>query len=146
MTDHSESNSHELSTPPQVQPGRVKRRWRVLHGRGVGTTVALVIPALGLGLGVAACGSSASAPTTTTTSNAATTTLPAAAGGAGDFAGHAASGGGSNARSTNAAGGSVGTVSAVSSAGFTLSAPKGGTVTVTETASTLYKQGTRTAS
>jgi Domain of unknown function (DUF5666) len=156
MTDHSESNAHESSTSPQREPGQVRRRWRVLHRRGVGTAVGLVIPALGLGLGVAACGSSSSTPATTTTSSAVSTTAAAAdgagpsgghaaAGGAGGFAGHAAAGGGSNSRSTNAAGGSVGTVSSVTSSGFTLSPPNGGTVTVKETSSTAYEQGTQKA-
>jgi hypothetical protein len=144
MTDHSESNSHESSASPHQAPGQVRRRWRVLHRRGVGTTVGLVIPALGLGLGVAACGSSSSTQAATTTSTAVATTA-AAAGGAGGFAGHAASGGGSNARSTNAAGGSVGTVGSVTSSGFTLSPPNGGTVTVKETSSTAYEQGTQKA-
>jgi hypothetical protein len=142
MHDHSESNAHESSASPQQEPGQVRRRWRVLHRHGVGTAVGLVIPALGLGLGVAACGSSSSSQAATTTSAAATT---AKAGGAGGFAGHAASGGGSNARSTNAAGGSVGTVGSVTSSGFTLSPPNGGTVTVKETSSTAYEQGTQKA-
>jgi hypothetical protein len=142
MEDHTESKAHESSASPRHEPGQIRRRWRVLHRRGVGTTVGLVIPALGLGLGVAACGSSSSTPAATTTSAAATT---AKAGGAGGFAGHAASAGSSNARSTNAAGGSVGTVSSVSSSGFTLSPPGGGTVTVKETSSTAYEQGTQKA-
>jgi Domain of unknown function (DUF5666) len=144
MSDHSESNAHESSAPPQLQPRQIRRRWQVLHRRGVGTAVGLVIPALGLGLGVAACGSSSSAATT---ASAAATTAKAsgAADGAGGFAGHAASGGGSNARSANAAGGSVGTVSSVTSSGFTLSPPNGGTVTVKETSSTAYEQGTQQA-
>jgi len=145
MTDHSESNAHGSGASPQQAPGQVRRRWRVLHRRGVGTTVGLVIPALGLGLGVAACGSSSSTQAATTTPAAATTAKASGAGGAGGFAGHAASGGGSNARSTNASGGSVGTVSSVTSSGFTLSPPNGGTVTVEETSSTAYEQGTQKA-
>jgi hypothetical protein len=97
-------------------------------------------------LGVAACGGSSSTQTATTTPAAAATTAVAKASGSSGFAGHAGLGGGSNARSTNAAGGSLGTVSAVSSSGFTLSPPKGGTVTVKETASTVYAQGAQRAS
>ncbi len=141
MKDHSESNRNESSASPEQEPGHVRRRWRVMRKRGLGVGVALIIPAVGLG--VAACGSSTSTQAATTTSSAVATT--AAAGGAGGFAGHAASGGDSNARSTNAAGGSVGTVSTVSSSGFTLSPPGGGTVTVKETSSTVYEQGTKKA-
>ncbi len=151
MKDHSESNCRESSASSQQHRGQVRRRWQVLHRRGVGTTVGLVIPALGLGLGVAACGGSSTTQAATTTT--ATTVKASGAGGAGGFAGHAAAagggfahqaaaGGGSNARSTNAAGGSVGTVSSVTSSGFTLSPPHGGTVTVKETSSTVYEQGT----
>jgi len=145
MKDDSESNAHESCASAQQQPGPVRRRWRVLHRRGVGTTVGFVIPALGLGLGVAACGSSSSTQAATTTSAAATTAKASGVGGSGGFVGHAASGGGSNARSTNAAGGSVGTVSSLTSSGFTLSPPNGGTVTVKETSSIAYEQGTQKA-
>jgi hypothetical protein len=149
MQDHIESSAHESSTAPQQEPGGVRRRWRVLHRRGVGTAVGLVIPALGLGLGVAACGGSSSSQAATTTSAAATTAKAGGAGGfaggSGGFAGHAASGGGSNARSTNAAGGSIGTVGSVTSSGFTLSPPNGGSVTIKETSSTAYEQGTQKA-
>jgi hypothetical protein len=107
-----------------------------------------LIPAVALG--VAACGGSSSPQAATTAPAVAATTAAtktaAKASGSGGFAGHGGFGGGSNARSTNAAGGSVGTVSAVSTSGFTLSPPKGGTVTVKQTASTVYEQGTRKAS
>jgi hypothetical protein len=155
MNEHSKSNVDESSASPQREPGLVRRRWQVVHRRAVGTTIGLVIPALGLGLGVAACGGSSSTQGTTTRAAATTAkaTGPAGAGGfaghaaAGGvgFAGHATSGGGSNARSTNAAGGSVGTVSSATSSGFTLSPPNGGTVTVKETSATVYEQGTQRA-
>jgi hypothetical protein len=106
---------------------------RILAG-----AVALLVPALGVGL--AACGGTASSTAATTPS------APAAqASGAGGFAGHAGSGGGSNARSTNAAGGSVGTVTGVSGSSFTVSTPAGEKVTVKETSSTVYDKGTSTS-
>jgi hypothetical protein len=55
-------------------------------------------------------------------------------------------GGGSNARSGPAAGGSIGTVSSVSTSGFGLLTSAGEKVTVKETSSTTYKQGTKSAS
>jgi hypothetical protein len=140
MKSQSELDHHDLSGSPEREPGSAGRRWHVLRRRGLGVGVALIIPAVGLG--VAACGSSSSTQAASTTAPAATT---ANAAGAGGFAAHAASSGGSNARSTNAAGGSVGTVSNVSSSGFTLSPPGGGSVTIKETSSTVYEQGTQKA-
>jgi hypothetical protein len=61
-------------------------------------------------------------------------------------AGGLGSGRGSNARSGPAAGGSTGTVSSVSSSGFTLSTTTGQKVTVKEASSTAYEKGTSPAS
>jgi hypothetical protein len=77
-------------------------------------------------------------------------TVPAitAAAGAhsGGFSGASGSGaGGSNARSGPASGGSIGTVSSASTSGFTLSTPTGEKVTIKETSSTKYENGTTTA-
>jgi membrane-bound inhibitor of C-type lysozyme len=55
-------------------------------------------------------------------------------------------GGRSNARSGPAAGGSIGKVSSVSTSGFGLLTSAGETVTVKETSSTKYEQGTNSAS
>ncbi|MCW2964535.1 MAG: hypothetical protein JWO17_1787 [Actinomycetia bacterium] len=57
-----------------------------------------------------------------------------------------AGGGGSNARSGPAAGGTVGTVASVSASSFTVSTAGGQTVTVNETSSTNYKNGTGSTS
>jgi Domain of unknown function (DUF5666) len=65
---------------------------------------------------------------------------------AGIPAGGFGSGRGSNARSGPAAGGSTGTVSSVSSSGFTLSTAAGQTVTVKEVSTTAYEEGTSPAS
>jgi hypothetical protein len=67
---------------------------------------------------------------------AASTTPPASSSG----------GGGSNARSGPAAGGSSGTVSSLSTSGFTITTPAGQKVTVKETSSTTYRNGTSPAS
>jgi hypothetical protein len=83
-------------------------------------------------------------------STAAASVPVATAGGGGppaNFSGTSGTGGqGSNARSGPAAGGSIGTVSSVSTSGFTLSTPTGGKVTIKETSTTTYEQGTTTAS
>jgi hypothetical protein len=109
-----------------------------LSKRSLGLMVGLSVP--GLGLGLAACGgTSGSAAAATPASSA------APASGSSSFAGHAGPGGGSNARSKNATGGSVGKVTGVSSASFTLSTPAGEKVTVKENSSTVYKTGTSTS-
>jgi hypothetical protein len=55
------------------------------------------------------------------------------------------SGSGSNARSGPAAGGSAGTITSVSSSGFTLTTATGQKVTVKEASATSYEKGTSTA-
>jgi hypothetical protein len=138
MKSHSYTSRHEPGARSRHQHGDVRLRRRRLRKRILGIAVALFVPALGLGL--AACGGTARSAAATT-SSAPTTHATSSAG----FAGHAGSGGGSNARSTNAAGGSVGTVTGVSASGFTLSTPAGEKVTVKESSSTAYDNGTRTS-
>jgi hypothetical protein len=55
------------------------------------------------------------------------------------------SGSGSNARSGPAAGGSAGTITSLSSSGFTLTTATGQKVTIKETSATSYEKGTSTA-
>lgn len=63
------------------------------------------------------------------------------------FAGGFGSGGqGANARSGPAAGGTIGTVSSLSSSGFTVSTSTGEKVTIKEASSTTYENGTSAAS
>ena len=78
---------------------------------------------------LAACGSSSSG-TATASSSSSTTTQPS----------------GSNARSGPAAGGASGTVSNVSTSGFTLTTATGQKVTVDEASSTVYQNGTTSTS
>jgi hypothetical protein len=75
-------------------------------------------------------------------------TATAAASPAAPFApgGGAPGGGESNARSGPAAGGSSGTVESVSTSGFAISTPAGQKVTVNETSSTTYRNGTSSTS
>jgi hypothetical protein len=79
---------------------------------------------------------SSSSPAAASTSSSSSST----AGGPG------AGGGGSNARSGPAAGGSSGTVSSLSTSGFTLTTSAGQKVTVKEASSTTYEKGTSPAS
>jgi len=80
----------------------------------------------------------------TATSSSASVT-PAASRSSSSPAGGVGSGGGSNARSGPAAGGTAGTVSSVSSSGFTLTTATGEKVTIKEASSTTYEKGTSAA-
>jgi hypothetical protein len=124
------NGSHATS---QHQPRRARLRQRPSSKRILAVGVALCVPALGVGL--TACGGTSSS--TATTSASATATRASAS------PGSSGSGGGSNARSTNAAGGSVGKVTGVSTSSFTVSTPTGEKVTVKKTSSTLYDNGTK---
>ena len=78
---------------------------------------------------------------TATSSSASVTPAASSSSPAGGFG----SGGGSNARSGPAAGGTAGTVSSVSSSGFTLTTATGQKVTIKEASSTTYEKGTSAA-
>ena len=90
------------------------------------TAIAIAGGAYGI---VSATASSGSGTTTTAASSSTTSGRPFG-------------GGGSNARSGPAAGGTVGTVAAVSKSSFTLTTPAGQTVTVNKASSTTYRRGT----
>jgi hypothetical protein len=89
----------------------------------IAATSGLLVPVIGL----SACGGSSSSTAATSSST-------------------AAASGGSNARSGPAAGGSIGTVSSVSTTGFGLLTSAGEKATVKETSSTTYEKGTNSAS
>jgi membrane-bound inhibitor of C-type lysozyme len=95
---------------------------------------------------VAIAGSSYGIVTATSGSSAATSGSSAATASSGLARGPGAGGSGSNARSGPAAGGSAGTARSVSASGFTLTTAAGQKVTVKETSSTTYEQGTSPAS
>jgi hypothetical protein len=103
--------------------------------------VIAVAAAAGVIASVAACssttGTASSAPTTATATPAASNSS-SPAGGSG-------SGSGSNAKSGPAAGGSIGTITSVSSSEFTLTTSTGEKVTIKEVSSTTYEKGTSTA-
>src|ERR1700760_4800104 len=133
-SDTSRDDQSRAISPQQG--GRPERGQRSLSKRILGAGVALCIPAVGVGL--AACGGTSSSAAATTPS--ATTTKASVS------AGSKGSGAGSNARSTNAAGGSVGKVTEVSGSSFTVSTPAGEKVAMKETSSTVYDKGTSTSS
>ena len=81
--------------------------------------------------------------TSTSGPSAATSGSSAASSG---FAGHFGSGGGSNARSGPEPGGTSGTVSSTSPSGFTVTTAGGVKVTIKQTSSTSYENGTNPAS
>jgi hypothetical protein len=142
MKGHSKTSRSEPDGTSERQPGRVGPWRRLVRKRSLAVVIGLMVPVLGVGL--AACGGSSNSSAATTTSAASTAVAPA--GGSHSFTGDPRSGGGSNARSTNAAGGSVGTVTGVSVSSFTVSTPRGEKVTVKETSSTAYDKGTAASS
>jgi hypothetical protein len=99
-----------------------KRRWVVL-----GVTGAFAL---------AGCGSAVAVEASSTTSNSSSSTATASAAAASTGAAS-----GSNARSVNAEGGSVGTVSGLTSSGFTLTTPTGAKYTVKVSSSTIDEKG-----
>jgi hypothetical protein len=80
------------------------------------------------------------------TSSSASTSSTSATPSSGPASGPQSGGGAANARSGPAAGGSTGTVSRVTTSGFTLTTSGGQKVTVHEASSTAYEKGTSTAS
>jgi hypothetical protein len=106
---------------------------RQLRLIAIGAT-AVAIGGGAYGIVSAAAGNGSSTATTTTSA-----TAPAGRPGFGG-------GGGSNARSGPAAGGTVGTVTSVSTSSFTLATSAGQKVIVTKASSTTYKKGTSSAS
>ena len=108
----------------------VRRRLTKVNRRRIVAT-ALLVPMIGLSAGLAA-------------SSIASAAQPASSGHA---AGALGSGGrGSNARSGPAAGGSSGTVTSVSTSGFTMTTSAAQKVTVDEASSTKYKKGSSSIS
>jgi Domain of unknown function (DUF5666) len=142
MKGHSNTSSSEPDGTSERQPGRVGRWRRLVRRRSLGVAIGLMVPALAVG--IAGCGGSSSSTAATTTSAASTAVAPA--GGSHSFTGDPRSGGRSGARSTNAVGGSVGTVTGVSRSSFTVSTPRGEKVTAKETSSTVYDKGTAASS
>src|SRR4051794_19288416 len=98
------------------------------RGRWVVAAVAAGVTATGVSVGLAA------SPATSTSTSPPSTATASAGGAAAGPAGRG--GGGGNARSGPASGGAVGTVSAMSSSGFTLTTSAGQKVTVNEVPTT----------
>ena len=137
MTSHSDLRSHdEFGAPSRHLLGRANPRRRPSRKRILGGAVALAVPAWGSESQHVVVPGPRRPPRHP---------RPAAHASSSSFAGRAGFGGGSGARSTNAAGGSVGTVTGVSGSKFTLSTPAGGKVTVKETSSTVYDDATSTS-
>ena len=102
--------------------------------------IAAGVAAVVIGSGSYGIVAATSSSATTTASSSPSSSGHSAAGGSGSGAS------GSNARSGPAAGGTVGTVSSVSSSGFTLTTSGGQKVTIKEASSTTYENGTIQAS
>jgi hypothetical protein len=150
MNDYYATGSHETSATSGPQASFPNSSTSVTTAKHAGRSLltkksAWIAPAAVLCavVGLSAC--SASSNSATTTSPSATSPSSSAPAGHG-MPGGPGAGGGSNARSGPAAGGSVGTVSSMSGSSFTLSTVGGQKVTVNETSSTTYQNGTSSAS
>ena len=113
-------------------------RTQQMFSRKLTTSIVAGAAALAVAGGAYGIATSSSGTATASTTSPAASSSPAA--------GHGSSGGGSNARSGPAAGGSSGTVSSVSTSGFTITTSAGQKVTVDEASSTTYQEGTSPAS
>jgi hypothetical protein len=123
MTDYNPTDPHNVPEPPVGEQTHRSRLWRLLSHRISGWIVAAVLLCAVVGLSI-----------TVAASPSATTAQPSFGSSAG---GSPRSGGaGSNARSGPATGGATGTVTAVSTSGFTMSTATGEKVTVNETSAT----------
>ncbi len=118
-----------------------------MPSRKLTRSIAVGVAAIAIGggsYGIVSATTSSGSPTASSSpsvsASPASSTAPAAGHG---FAG---GGGGSNARSGPAAGGTTGTVSSMSTSGFTVSTSTGEKVTIKEASSTTYQNGTASAS
>ena len=147
MSDHEPRNPNEPvptspvpsppAGPPPVRPeeARLAKARRVLASKRSAWTVATALVCAVVGLSIAL----ATSPSATTAEPVGSSSSVASAPPAG---GPAAGGGGTNARSGPAEGGSLGTVSSVTSSGFTLTTATGEKATINESSSTTYLNGT----
>lgn len=132
-----ESSSIEGTTSGEATRRSKLPRWlQKKRNRWIASS-ALIVALVGSSVGVATSGSSTPAPTSSVASQAAGPAFKAGFG-SGD--------GKSNARTPPAPGGTTGTIDTVSGSSFTLTTPAGQKVTVNESASTTYGNGTGSAS
>jgi hypothetical protein len=135
MNDYDPTTPHETPPPRPVASGTSSpsavRRLLPNRRRGWIAAAALMVPVIGVSIGLAMSQSASAGPSVAGSAF-------AAAPGTGA--------GGSNARSGPAAGGSSGTVASVSTSSFTLTTSAGQKVTVTKASSTKYQKGTSSAS
>jgi hypothetical protein len=147
MNDDDPTSSHETLPAGSVSGGttasvampkqaRLPRVRRLLSNRKSGWLVAAALTSAVIGLS-AGCSSSPSAK-----ADAGGPSATAGSGGPSETAGA----GGSRARSAPAQGGTSGTVDSVSTPSFTMTTAAGQKVTVNETSSTTYRQGTSSTS
>jgi len=133
----------EWPVPPQGPP---KKQGFFSRKRNIAITAGIAVVAVaGVTVGLVSTSGSSSS---TTTASSGSTNPSGPGGGRGPFAGGGGGGGGqgSNARSTNEPGGTSGTVSAVSSTGFTVTTTIGEKMTINESSSTTYENASNGAS
>ena len=119
---------------------------RLLSSRKTAWIVAAALASAAIGLSAACSDTSDSTTDTSATADAGGSTVDASGSETGDAEGSDAGDGATNVRSPPSQGGTSGTVGSVSTPSFTLTTAAGQTVTVNETSSTTYQNGTGSTS
>ncbi|MCO1593892.1 hypothetical protein M8C17_01800 [Micromonospora sp. RHAY321] len=141
--------SASVGTAEQAHRSGVRR---LLSNKKRGWIAAAALGCAGIAVSVGLAGSPSATATASqatapsTAASAPSTTAGHGAPGGGFPGGDGSGGGGSNARSGPAEGGSIGKVDSVSTSSFTMSTSGGQKVTVNETSSTTYENGTSSTS
>ena len=145
MNEYEPTNTAQSGGP--VSGSKVPTWLRSKRNRWIASS-ALAVGILGTSVGIATS-SSTTTPTTTSAvstgsgaSKAGSTSGSSSTAGLGFEGGAGSSSGGSPARTTAAQGGTTGTVGTVSASSFTLTTPAGQKVTINESSSTTYENGT----
>jgi hypothetical protein len=136
-------SEYEPNNVEGVTPGAPERRTRLprwlqsKRNRWIASS-ALLVGIVGSSVGIA----TSSATTPATTAAPAASATASAKGSHAYGAGYGSAGGSSPARTTNAQGGTTGTIDSVSASSFTLTTPAAQKVTVNESSATTYENGT----
>jgi hypothetical protein len=148
MNEFEPTNNDWITPREPVRRSRFPKWLQSKKNRWI-TSSALVVGLVGASVGLATTGSSTAAPASSSSSTVAASSSASGSGTAAGKAFEAGFGSGSgksNARSAPAQGGTVGAIDSMTASGFTLTTPAGQKVTITDTSSTTYQNGTSSTS
>jgi hypothetical protein len=137
MSEYESSGIEGITPEEPTRRSKLPRWLESKKNRWIASS-ALVVAIVGSSVGIAT--SSATTPATTATAAASATATAKGAHAYG--AGYGSANGASPARTTSAQGGTTGTIDTVSASSFTLTTPAAQKVTVNESSSTTYENGT----